>query len=470
MCVLRVAVSLAVVFCLCAGGAAWADQSILVSKKVNNIATTMRMAEDPLSGNILIVMTELKSNDGSYGRVYAVLLKLLSSGEFKVRKVQLLSPASDWHGRGYPVYVHQKKMFLVCWDTGDPTAQSESAKIMARWVNRKTGKAVGEAFDVVSDTRRNVSPVLLSARPEAVSDSAGPTKFSEFPVVGVYTSYKTNGSLADPEIRFGLHLLGLEFKGTEFDIIRDDQLAPLREEKGFQLSKVVEFGHASRINLSSYPNYGMSLFLYGYDTVYDGDTRTTRGFANSHLLNTVSTPAGETLFGFGSNTPSKIYMGMSDGGALGDAGAYLFTTPEDGMFKRNFVDEHPNTFSGKFVAIDKDPFAELKIEYSGFVGRERVKLNFAPPGKPILAWQVSAADDGWVYKRKIILGALGKPKTKGGMIKLFEHGNTLQYMIVDRIRSSGASAPASKYNGILVWQKKVSDTKHELWARLFSVK
>lgn len=468
--ILRLASSLALIFCLCNGVAASADQALRVSTKVNNIATTARMATDPLSGNILIVMTELQANNDGYGRVYAVLLKLLASGEYKVRKVQLLSPASGWHGRGYPVYVHQQKMFLVGWDTGDPTTSSAVSKIMARWVNRKTGKAVGDAFDLVSDTRRNVSPVLLSAGPEAVSDPAGPAKFSEFPLLGIHTSFQTTESQLAPKSWFGLRLTGFQLNGSNFNIIRDDQLAPLREEKGLQLSKIAEFGHVSRINLSGYEAYGMGLFYYGYDTVFNGDTRTTRGFADSQLLNTVVTPSGGTLFGFGSDTPLKVYMGMSDGGGLGDAAAYLFTAPEDGLFKRNFVDVHPNSFTGKFVAIDKNPFAGLKIEYSGFVGRKRVKLNFAPPGKPILAWQVSSADDGWVYKRKIILGASGKPKTKGGMIKVFEHGNALQSMLVDTIAFGGASAPAAKYNGIIIWQKKISETKHELWARLVNLK
>jgi hypothetical protein len=91
-----------------------------------------------------------------------------------------------------------------------------------------------------------------------------------------------------------------------------------------------------------------------------------------------------------------------------------------------------------------------------------------PPAKPALAHQITASDDGWTYRRKII----AKGKAVGPIKKVFKHKNKLQALIAEAIILGDAQAgpPAQKYNVIIVWQKKINESKHELWAHFLKIK
>jgi hypothetical protein len=91
----------------------------------------------------------------------------------------------------------------------------------------------------------------------------------------------------------------------------------------------------------------------------------------------------------------------------------------------------------------------------------------APAKKTVYGYVYAANPDGNVYRQKISDDAkfLKKPKV------VFKHNNTLQYMVVRNIDAApGTAPPAVTPNVLILWQKKVTETKHEGWAYLTRVK
>jgi hypothetical protein len=95
------------------------------------------------------------------------------------------------------------------------------------------------------------------------------------------------------------------------------------------------------------------------------------------------------------------------------------------------------------------------------------QLSQLPPAKTIVGWQITAATDGWVYKRKI----RDTGKVVGKEIKVFDHGKKLQFMTGDKIEFGESGAPAKQVlEVIVVWQKRNSSKRHEIRAKFLKLR
>lgn len=462
------------VLILTLGAVVMADKSLSVSKGINFVPTSARVALDPGSGNILIVFTELKANDNSYGRVHAVLLKAQPNGSYKVLKRRLVSPGSGWHGRAYAAYISQKGLFLVVWDTSDPSKGVAPSKIIGRWVKRTNGKPKGGQFDIVSDGKMNVFPVVYPLRDTPVTGTTtSPTGVKKEIGLITWTSYITDA--VTPAGKFDTH--GLFTARLDVNAVaerRDDRnLYPLIIDFGRQLAKKVEWGYASRYQVEGYEKYTIGIVVLGHeDIMYEGQW-TTRGFQMSYAWNTETSrwqSVSMTYMPARSLTPSKAPLGRSD-----DRYDIVLSTQVHGKVE-NFYETIPldnwNDSTG-YTRRYSNVLSGKETNY-GWVFPAKIDVKFAPPNdvypaaKPALAHLVAAADDGWTYRRKIIQ----KGKTVGPLKKVFKHDNKIQALIGRPIfLANGAeSAPAQKFNSIVVWQKKLTETKHQLIAHLFKIR
>jgi len=475
MFVLRSVVVSAVVLSLVFNAGALADQSFKISRKINNIPTTARLAVDPETGNILVAMTELKISDASFGRVRAVLLKLLPNGNYRAKKVQSLSPNSGWHGRAIPLYFPRNKMFFVVWDTGDPTSGAATSKLMGRWVRANSGKPVGSAFDIVSDNKRNVSPVpYLLADDGAAGPSGGHGGY-----LGIaHTAYRTQESIKDDDAEFGLRYSYYNIV-NKFDLTLSAryQLEPLNNGGGFQLTHRPQAGRAAPVDNDEFPNVRFGLTIRGEIDVIRMGFRTTRGFFYNYTVEedtSAPTRVGKTDFPVGSRVPTKAFVGW--GMKMMDV-RYITNAGVDGDYGRNFLVIVPGMGWGW---TQNNVNAGKPVTGSEFIETKLLINSFAPgpayiaPAKPSVAHQVFSSTDGWVYMRKIVMSKAGRPKVTGGMIKIFKHGKKLQEFqagaIVIAAVQQGTHPVARNSNAIVVWQKEVSNSKHELWVHLFKVK
>lgn len=444
-----------------------AVQNLKLSRGLDKVSTTPRIAFDPETGFAMVVYTQLDINDASYGRVYAVLLKLKSNGLYNARKPVLLSDKIGWDGRAGVIFVPSRKQFLVVWDTGDPTQPFAPADIIGRWVKLKNGKPKGAAFTIVSDNRRNLSPAITTPN-YSQTEAAPRISQGEDPVwIMSHTVYKTQARWHDPAEHFGTMLSYGHFSTKIIPKVKM-QLQPLTEINGVQLAFVSEFlnGHCTGGN-------GYHIALRGYQYKYLTGAYITAGFILSYLvaINPVNALlVGKVIYPNFSLTPRMVNLGL-----LNNQFMLLTTVAIHGLFLHNYFTKQPGY---DISATDKNVFGTKEVDNADFI-RVPFRPSFAPQAdegaKPILAWQIYSASDGWVYRRKIIQGITGKPKASGAHIKLFNHKDQLQYLTSRRMEVKTETDPwpdalKQKHNAIVVWQKKVSATKHELNAFLFTLK
>ena len=468
---LRPALALAAALSLLLATVAIGDQDLRLTKKLKDISTTARIAIGP-DGNILVAFTQLKINDGSFGRVWVVLLKLLPDGTYKVKKAQMLSADSGWHGRAYPAYISDIGRFLVVWDTADPTVALPASKIMARWVKRTTGKAIGAAFALNDDKGMNVNPVVFNYR---VRNGTTPTL--DDPVYGVVrTRYRTADTLIEPDGNFGLQLDLYSLNGDKPMWEVATQLEPIVEQQGYQLTAKAYYAISGRAFTGYQLEYAFGVTVIGDKDVYDGPHRTTAGFINGYVVDQAAADnlrVGLIQFPLGSMAPSKVSLGYNEEtGKL----EFVANAPVNGDFSVNwrlyFPSEQTDSRQTKVFKKVDGVFDSVVIRRF----RQRIDFapgeNAAPAAKEAVAHQVSASNDGWVYRRILARSPAGKPKATGAMIKVFEHKNRLQEMTARTINLRSSSNPVSEpaNNVIVVWQKKIRENKHELRAYLFSVK
>ena len=447
------------------------SQSLNLSRKLNKIATSQKIAVAPDTGNILIVFNQLDSANASYSRVYSVLLKKKADGSYSKTNPRLISPDSGYHARPTVGYVASKKLFLVFWDNSDPAAPFGQASILGRWIKPKTGKARGGQFIMEGSQNRNVAPVLYMVRGDAGDFNSPPAEDGPFGFL-FYTRYPIPlaGSPANELDRIGVYYSPLwESAGIKAPEIGGEVKIDDGEiSGGYYLTGFYEFGGVSRLMYSNGidAQYGGTFFGHRQERNPEGSGTITRGFARTVLFD--ETGLNYSQVARQDFEPRTLAMAKAFIDENGDQVIYLMvlrTGANDLLTRRitqstmpesNATLNYTSAFSGK------------QVTQSNFIENVRLRYDYSgktpAPAKPSVAWQISAAKDGWVYKRKIV--NTGKPVA--GLKKLFTHGNKIQSM-ASKILWYDESAGNRKFNSIVVWQKKISETKHELVAQLFMV-
>lgn len=443
-------------------------QTINLSKSLPKIATSQKLAVAPDSGNILIVFNQLDINDSSYSRIYAVLLKKQGDGSYKKSPPRMISPDSEWHARPTVGYVKAKKQFLVFWDNSDPAKPFSQASIFGRWVNSKTGKASGGQFVMVGTNDRNVFPTLFIVSGDAgevgapLEEPFGFLFYSRYPI--------PSASPANELDTIGIYYRGLQYESSKLTPQSDGEtkVDDGQISGGYYLNGFFEGGGIARIRYSTEPEIRYGGTFYGHQQVRNegGSGTTTRGFLRT--LTFADNPQNYNQVATTNFQPETVAMGKAFISQNGETVVYTVTIRKLNSFQTSRVTQSP--MINLNATLDYGTaFKGKAVTQSTFIENGRLRLGYSetesrPTARATMAWQLSAAKDGWVYKRKVV--ASGKPT--GGLKKLFTHGNKIQSMTSD-ILWYDASAGTRKFNSIVIWQKRINDGKHELIAQLFSV-
>lgn len=448
-----------------------ADETFRVAKALNFISTNLRAVQDPDTGNILVIINELKANDASYGRVDTVLVKRREDGSYSPGKLRILTPAGEWHGRPSGIYLQPSKLFLVVWDTADPTKFGGPSRILGQYIKATNGKPKGGNFDLINDGANNVAPVISHVLPAATGSRVSFPNVNENNVLFtlVWTRYKPFGtSPADGLDGYGTSLtFGYSDKlpKVRLDVKNILTLKPLQQDGGYQLGTIYEHGN-SRIYLRSDP-LSLTITLKGYTQLREGSSFTTRGVYDNYLYDF---KRKTVTFDWGYELPRDTYTpsGIRTSGTNDTSMNKLIIADHVQLHIRAFYYEGETLKQEKPLTV-KGSQAISAYSVNGrntflWTRQRFAPPNVAPPAKPVRGRLIIAADNGLVYQQRITDGGQNLKKPK----KIFRHGNRLESMIAYRINLP--DDPAGQSDVLILWQRRVTANKHEALAYFTKLK
>lgn len=481
---LRVAAFALCLMIVASGVAFSADKTFSISKSLPKVNSHQRMAVNSQTGDVLIVFSQSDPADNDFGQIYAVLCKRLENGKYKVKKAQLVSPATGTHGRPDVAYNPATNQFIVIWDTMQVEADrlTQATKVFSRLLNA-VGKPVGAPVTTLDSKRGDsfvyVHTITSSAAPAADAtflllwnrypigwdnrtqtgmwsvllnksgvpvntpsqvvqgswqdDTSGPTgRFWFFGVFPESVVTNQNGatvgtgsistSAADAFFMVGVTKL----IGPIADESREAHIVKLGAGGKFQKAVLLENALSDDtrvIQLSS------KLFL---TTWYKDDpdfTHRNRRFNTTvKLIKKASAPLKGSTAWFS----DLVKLGNNSGG-------YQASVPP-------FASTSPSISGGRFDG-----------KYAGSPGLLPGKVQ-RPASRSLSTNASVAKNDAFVLGRYVKASG----KSKGGAKKLFSHGGAL--------RSIRAIAIPGTNDVFVAWVKRLSDSAMEVWGFSFKAK
>lgn len=466
---------------LSATAVAMQDQTFRLDPGINLVSTDISAVQDPNTRNILVIFNEVNVNNASYARVHIVFLKHKGDGTYKRKKLWTISPAGSWAGRPHGAYLTGMKRFLVVWDTADPATFGIPSKIVGQLIKANNGKPKGGNFDVVNDGGLNVAPVLARV-PEPISPSpkSSPADDIEDTIKAIlfWNRYDTNDYFGDnlglvyrPVTRVNRNTLGISN-------MYEWALRPIRFDGGVQLGSIPDNAYTISAELGG----GKADYLIGltYEDQYrDGSQDSTKGV--SSLISGVYNPdvglslSIEAFYEFGDNSTAQRGPGIATLSNIPmecEMGSISFDRE---MHQYNFfrfrggVGDTEMTLQEKIDLVLGGGEIRVAKSLTNYNFQEAPNIitfvnNFVPAANETRGHIVAANSDGWVYQQRI----KDQTKFKKGPVKIFQHNDKMQSMNVYRIDFLGD--PGGWNNALILWQRKINNTRHEARAYITKLK
>lgn len=427
-----------------------ADYSLNISDLIGKLNVAPRFAMNPLTGDVLVVWTQLDSKDASFGRVWCALLKRDKDGRYSVAARNRLNAGKKYGARPFPIFNKEMNHYFVVWDQADPSDPLGVSNIRGRAV-KPDGSMEGKPITVMSAGLRIVSPHLYDMT------LPGAPRPADKPIHQVMIAVNFFEINKNTYQRLGLHtdLLDLNyrsnnpaliwqgatttFNGSVFQggIIPDGIGSVFNGNVILPVIRQIMDGNSRILSEPLILVLNGAKALVDWDNVGQAVPKLQTGLATT----TVLSPSGQTLViaglvqnGRAKNQVSKVPI--------------LNNIPLLGILFRSTVRE--NTESTLLILITP----------------ELVNPNDrpTPPASNLAGYQLFAGTDGWVYKRKL----KNTGKLAGKEKKVFNHSKKLQSMY-GRDLFFG-QAEDGKREALVVWQKKVNKKKHVIEARFFTLK
>lgn len=417
-----------------------------VSGDLDRLNVSPRYAVNSKNGDVLAVWTQLRNGDESYGRVYYALLERGQNGGYSVAVSGLLSGKKSFNARPFPLYIPGQNRYLVVWDNADPATPLAPSDILGRIV-RVGGKTKGGIFTVAGNGQRLNTPWLLDASgASAVSGADAPS-----PQVTLAVSFL---AVEDDFInQIGLHMSALN------ENFRSGTLNRVMSGDWMQVNGTVK-------QLGVYPD-GIGATVNGLSIIPVIRHVGSGGSVVNEPRIVLVDPVQKTMEAWDAAGQQNASTGPRVGTIVSKNGDTIVLS---GLIRGGRVENraHEIPSLGSVPALN---YLFSKKERSDsletlIIISPKIIKSSSPPAKKTVGYQLTAADDGWIYRKKLKTNG----RSGGAEKKVLDHGKSLQSMYAVPLVFGKTSDAKGKLEVLLLWQKKVGSHKHEIRANLLKLK
>ena len=418
-------------------------EDFCVSRDIGGLNTDPRFAVEPEHGGVLVVWTQRDADDASYSRIWSALLRRTISGQYHSVEQRPLSDAARYNARPFPVYLPDRKCFLVVWDQADPAKPFSSGSIQGLLIGAD-GIPKGGVFTVLTDANRNEYPVLCARE-----------------ITG------TRPAQSGPAIKISL--------AVNSSVVGNRNL----EKSGLSLFELNENLRATRSRL----------LLPGGVVSIGGEQVPQRVLPRGNPLSVgqnLFIPVAHKLIQFDGSIENQLKLVVVDGFDnvvdVRELGAPEASRPEIAALE----DSGGNTvllatFNEGGDAVNQAMSIPARAPYPLLIpmftevaypqAEGSLIMPICPGDSPAsarIACQLFVADNGRVYRR----GLMEHGQPWGAQVALFDHNGELRAMAGGEIlQRDGAGNPYIEMPAqfVVLWQRTCSDNHDEIRARIFSL-
>lgn len=433
---------------LLAAAPVYANQALSVSQGETKLNVAPYFAVNSTTGDALVVWTQFRDSKPAYGQVHYALLKRDVSGRYWVAVRARLSKKKGFNARPFPLYLPHKDHFLVVWDQADPTKPLGKSDIQGRLISTD-GAIKGGVFTVSTNGARITSPQIYLRYYAGIGDRLDTPKPQVLIAANIYQVKLEDldetglhwGPLNDNNRAEQLNLIwpgGIWHSGSTViaqgiipdgpgRVINDTVLLTVLAQQAKSATQILSTPHLVTINRENQLAHSISLGPLG-STDPRIDTVILPNVNDALMIGGIVNPNHQIQ-----NTSARIPL-LGDIPYIGN----LFKKKGRTEARQNLI-----VFLTPRIIDDK-------------------KIGLA--AKPIIGWEITAAQDNYVYRRKI----RSNGRIVGGYKKVFNHGGKLMTMNGQSVIFSGDTS--NKRDILIVWQKQHNDLKHEIRAFILQVK